>query len=449
MRKLLMAAAIGALAIAVAAPAMAVDFKFGGQWRVQFQSAVNAAPLFTDTDRSNPRQVRFRVRPLITIQDDNGNIQAVWRGEVGDVTFGNGSGGDAGGTNIPAIPQNGAAGTVGRSSGGGIGGDGVNVETKWAYVDASAPFGVPLRVRAGLQPWFMPKSIIADTEATGARAYGQVKPFSYDAFWYRLDEQTTAVDDSYDVYGVKGDVALAPVFNPGLYLLYGRNASATAQAAGWDDTADTYYLGATATGKFGIVAYDLDFIWGSADGGRGGTFPQTVRGWVVDAAVHFPVGPVTVNLAAAYATGDERNGGKSEAFPGGFRPYWNGAGGGFEVIGNGGFDDLLDTQDGPINIWMIGTWITYTPVKPLTLKATWAYAGFPKKSGNCAGAAAGTCYGPAYTALQGEKGIGHELSFRADYTVWTGFKVSGLAGYLLPVEGDTAHEYTLQLTYDF
>ncbi len=448
MRKFFMMVAVGVLAVAVAAPATALDFKFGSEYRVRMFTGVNvqsASNVFDgDVAGSNPRGAQVRLRPRFDVRDDNGNIQATLRLEIGDVTFGNG-GGASGQTNLPSVGQ--PTARVANGAGGGMGADGVNVETKWAYLDAAFPFGFPGRARAGIQPWFLPKGIIVDDDASGVRIYGQVKPFSYDLAWFRADgDGTNTLDDNYDFYQAKVDVALAPIFNPGVYYVYGRNA--TARAAAWDQ-ADSHYIGATMTGKAGIFAYDLDFVFGSAEGGTTGSFANTTKGWALDGAVHFPVGPLTINLAGAYGTGDKQDGGDSEAFPS-IAASWNGAGGGFEMIGSGGvFDAVEFTQDAPTNIWMVGGWVTYNPVKALTLKAAYAYAGFPRKNGNCANATGNPCYGPTYNRLVGEKTLGQEVSLRADYDIWTGFKVQGQLGWLFPSEGDVAAEYVLQLLYNF
>jgi hypothetical protein len=478
MRKFLMVVAIGALALAVAAPAMALDFKFGGEWRVRWTTGVNVGPNVTvggagtnvpsavvsrnpfqeEIDGSNPRSVQIRIRPLITISDDNGNIQAVWRGEIGDITWGTGGGANAGpggNTNIPAANDASSSARVANGGGGELGGDGVNLETKWVYTDAAFPFGVPLRARAGLQWWLLPKSLLVDEDVFGVRLYGQAKPVSYEAFWFRPKEGSTFRDDAYDFYGGRADVAVAPFFNPGVYYIYGRNA-AVLPAGVADNPLSSHYIGFTMTGKAGIVAYDLDFIYGTAEGGVAGTFGNAAlgavktKGWTVDAAVHFPVGPVTINFAGSYATGDKADGGDSEAFPT-IAPSWNGAGGGFEMIGSGGaFDQIEYTQDAPTNLWMVGGWVTYTPVKPLVLKVAYGYAGFVKKAGNCQVAAgANLCYGPSYPKLAGKSNLGQELSLRADYTIWTGFKLQGQLGWLFPSTGDVAAEYVLQMLYNF
>jgi len=520
MRKVLWVVAVGALIFAMAAPAMALDFKFGAEYRVRFTTGVNVTSpqrVFIDETGSNPRSIHLRVRPRFDVSDDNGNIQATLRLEIGDVEFGNGGGASA---ETNGVSLSGGSARVGNGSGGGFGNDGVNVETKWAYIDWAMPFGIPLRVRAGAQPWFLPKGLLVDDDVYGVRAYGTVKPVSYEAFWYRLNggPQTNAAsqtknrlcigedgivfestngqcfegetpkdvltavtvagnavatsnlfDNNYDIYGGKLDVAIMPWLNPGIYYFYADNrVNCTVGGAcpGEDRVRAGHYAGITVTGKAGIVSYDADFVYGQAEGGPTGAFPTAAapvktKGWAADAAVHFPIGPVTINFAGSYATGDKRNGGDSEAFPS-LAASWNGPGGGFEMIGSGGpFDQVEYTQDSPVNLWTVGTWATYNPVKALTLKAGAAYAAFTKKNGNCANVIAGTtCFGPSYVRLSNQpvpaggngsakSALGIEAHLRADYEIWTGFKLQGQAGWLIPSSGDTAAEYVFQMYYNF
>ncbi len=113
MRKFLMAVAIGGLVLLLAAPAMALDFKFGAEYRVRFYDYVNTG--FDSTSTLNnesgrqrrvwhPRQhrgIQLRIRPRFDVSDDNGNIQATIRFETGDTNFGTGggAGADSFGTN--------------------------------------------------------------------------------------------------------------------------------------------------------------------------------------------------------------------------------------------------------------------------------------------------------------------------------------------------------------
>jgi hypothetical protein len=525
MRKFLLVMAVGALVFAMAAPAMALDFKFGAEYRVRFTTGVNVGfidgaassttkdvfgtTLNVATPTSNPRSIQLRVRPRFDVSDDNGNIQATLRLEIGDVEFGDGGGASAE-TNGSSIRPGGNR--VGNGAGGSFGNDGVNVETKWAYIDWTMPFGIPFRVRAGAQPIYLPKGIIVDDDAYGVRAYGTTKPVSYEAFWYRLNggplsgavltanaanvgtigftgaglpiasSTSNTVDNNYDLYGGKIDVAIMPWLNPGVYYVYGDNRvqctiggnSATISSTGAvtlpagcplvDRVRQSHYVGVTVTGKAGIVSYDLDWVYGTAEGGPSGAVggaatPIKTKGWALDGAVHFPIGPVTINIAGSYATGDKRDGGDSEGFPS-LAASWNGPGGGFEMIGSGGpFDQIEYTQDSPVNLWTIGGWVTYNPVKALTLKAGAAYAGFTEKNGNCAntgGGLSGSCFGPSYTRLSNafpggtaKAALGTEVHIRADYEIWTGFKLQGQAGWLIPSAGDTAAEYVFQMYYNF
>jgi hypothetical protein len=510
MRKLLWVVAVVALVLTVAAPAMAVDFKFGAEYRVRFYDYVNF-PNFDDSNtlsRGNPRGVQIRVRPRFDVSDDNGNIQATLRLEFGDTEFGGGGGANgsamANGAAISLAPR---GNRTGNGAGGSIGADGVSIETKWAYLDFAMPWGVPLRIRAGVQPWYLPKGLVIDDDAAGVRAYGTVKPVSYEAFWYRANRgpATTAApasgtigqpgfdntrDNAADYYGGRVDVAIAPFINPGAYFVYGDiranclpnagagNTQFTAGPCTTDRVRGQWFAGATVTGTIGIVSYDLDFVYGHAKGGTTGSLvpngsinfttggaalsPVTVKGWALDGGVHIPVGPFKFNILGAYATGDKQDGGDSEAFPLGPGPSWSGAGGQYELIGEGGTFDVVSLQQGITNTWMAGLTVEYVPVKALWIKLAYGYAGFARNSGNCANVVAGStsCYGNVYIGKptdsfsnlfggSASSGIGHEAHVRADYTIWTGFKVQGMAGWIFTNAGDNAGKYILQLYYNF
>ena len=520
MRKFLWVVAAGTLVLALAAPAGALDFKYGGEFRVRFYTGAGVG--FTSTTGSDQRGAQLRVRPLFTVSDDNNNIQAVLRLEIGDIEFGNGGGASSvqngvnnNGGNFNAFTLAPSNNRTGNGSGGSIGSDGVNVETKWAYIDAAFPFGVPLRVRAGLQPWFLPKGLIVDDDVIGVRAYGNVKPVSYELAWYRQSGGTNnntgvcpssavntgvqcnpapanTADNNIDFLQAKIDVAIDPAFNPGIYYLYGRNAATFASAITGNTNGDpqtSNYIGFTAAGKVGTVSYDLDFVWGQAWDSPTGNVCQTltgaavvcgapnalgrnVSGYAVDAGVHAPIGPVTLNLVGSIASGDKRDGGNSEAFPS-ISPSWNGPGGLFHVIGSGGIHDPLEfSQDAPTNLWTVGLTADYRPVKQLLITAGAAFAGFMQAQGNCAYINPGVnqaCFGPGYTRLSNDRNgngvpdapstlgglnkaspyLGTETFLWSSWDVWTGFKVQGLVGFLLPTTGTTAQKYILQLLYSF
>jgi hypothetical protein len=491
MRKFFMMVAIVALALLVATPSMALDFKFGAEYRVRFYSMVGQG--FDDVAGTNPRGVQTRIRPRFDVSDDNGNMTATLRLEIGDLEWGNG-GGAVGPTNAgpQGNPQPSGA-RVGNSAGGGFGTDGVNVETKWAYIDFASPFGLPLRWRAGQQGWYLPKGIIIDDDVSGLRAYGKYSMVSYDLGWYRASggpctstppagaagqcATSNTQDNNLDYYQAKVDVAVAKWLNPGIYYIYGRQAASVAA-----EVASQNFLGATITGDVGFLRYDFDFVMGQQNGGANGQFAtatattgarNNVSGYMFDGGVHIPVGPVLIHAVGSYATGDKQDGGRSEAMPW-IAPSWNGAGGLYELVGSGGaFDATETTQDYPAGLWMIGAGAEYRPVKALWLRAMYGFVGFSRNSANCAfnkaaNVPGSACYGPQYRGegwtqtatsvngvaqgiggLAGKSTLGHEISLRADYDLWTNFKIMGGAGVLIPQTGTTAQEYVLQLYYNF
>jgi len=531
MRKFLWVVAVGVLLLTVAAPAMAVDVKFGGEWRVRFYDYANLG--FNNVQGTNPRGVQLRFRPMFTASDDNGNITATWRGEVGDVEFG--SGGGANGTNLGVTSSGGTYSSysiasggsrVGNGSGGGAGADGVSMETKWAFIDFALPFNVPLRARAGIQPWYLTKGLVTDDDYAGFKVYGAVAPFKYEAAWYRANRGTTTgaagpssycvtaagavgtittqaacvlaggtwnalnnsgamnssnkKDNAFDIYTVKFDVAINKMVNPYVYYIYGDNRSnCTGNTAGTFTDSATYcpgnsrirpqhYVGLGATGDFGSFSYDLDWVWGQAEGGPQGTMystadgkPIMVQGWVLDGGVHIPIGPVKLHLVGSYATGDKQDttGHDSDAFPGGPGPSWSGpgrvAGGAYEIIGEGGDFDVVSVNHIPTGLWTIGASVDYVPVKPLTLRVAYLFAGFVDKYSNCKNARSGAigCFGSGFQAkdngLVGKSTLGQEIDLKAEYVVWTGFKIQGLTAWLIPTKGDTTGKYILQFYYNF
>ena len=450
MRKFLQVVGIAALVLLVVAPAMAIDFKFSGSYRFRMYAAdgigaetgsVTTSP-FAKTSNNQRNQSDFRARPYFIVSDDNGNIQSHLRFEIGDVTFGDSS-----------------DGTVGRSSGGTPPLDGVNVETKWAFIDFQLPFGIPARLRAGAQPFYLPKGTILDDEAMGLRLYGSQGMFKYEAFWFQVDERTNGATvtgaaagalasgpaaDDVDVYGAKIDLALSPAFNPYLYGVYRHGSVVTSPVVGTNDTAssDGYWIGLGATGKLGIVNYDFDFVYGYDEpylrSAAVGGFFQTRTGWMIDTGAEMPIGPVTAGLRFTYSTGDKadstgNSGDTNEDFP----AIMYAGGAPTSSMGNYGpkgsqifwySNDSTYWRGGYCsqcaNNYAIGAYVQYNPVKALMTRLAYFYIGATKSSTNY---------------FTGKSQIGQEISLVSEYELYTGFKLWGVAGILFtPNNGQTA-----------
>jgi hypothetical protein len=530
MRKFLMAVAIGGLVLLLAAPAMALDFKFGAEYRVRFYDYANTGFDSSSTlnnesggnagsgTHGNNRGVQLRIRPRFDASDDNGNIQATIRFETGDTNWGTGggAGADSFGTNFGNVQINGTTNRTGNGAGGAMGADGVSLEVKWGFLDFAIP-NVPLRVRAGIQPWYLPKGLVIDDDVSGVRAYGNSGNANYEAFWWRVAStplSSTAAagtigqprfdaskSDTFDIYGGKIGYNFGDWLNASAWYFFGANdVNCTNDgvvtgyqyitgpcSTGIPVNRNQQWLGVDLIGKVGTVDYDLDFAYGNTSGGQLGSFtlgsvnvanaasntlqPIRVAGFAIDGGVHIPIGPVKLNLLATYATGDKgnNNGSSSSAYPYGISPSWSGAGGQYELIGEGGaFDVISMTQHSPVGLYMLGATVEYVPVKALWLKAAYGFVGFSDKYANCGWAfnnaatlagtvtqtAGTTCFGPVYIGkptdpMYNKSWLGNELHFRADYTMWTGFKIQAMAGWLFPSAGDIAGKYILQFLYNF
>ena len=121
--------------------AWGVEFQFHGDMNNRFLVYTNRNDWFTpeqggsiDTNSTvddNYGEIKYRY--WFEAADDDGMIKGVYAVEIGGVRFGRqGSG---------------------KSQGGSFSGDGVNIETRWAYLDFQLPFiESKFRPRIGLQP---------------------------------------------------------------------------------------------------------------------------------------------------------------------------------------------------------------------------------------------------------------------------------------------------------
>ncbi|WP_321530144.1 hypothetical protein [uncultured Desulfuromonas sp.] len=173
MKKVLLAL-LAVLTFAV--PAMAIDFAFHGDFSNEFRLYSNQSKFFTgdfgykttrtaaiadDTTSDSFASAKYRL--WTETATDDGNIKGVFAVEIGGIHYGD------------------------NSRGGGFSGDGVNVETRWAYTDFALAGG---RLKVGLQPVKINKFFWTET-ATGVN----YKIGNFEAAWYR----------GYEVYNTSAD----------------------------------------------------------------------------------------------------------------------------------------------------------------------------------------------------------------------------------------------------
>ena len=217
-------------------------------------------------------------------------------------------------------------------------GDGVDVETRWAYLDLQTP-GVDrkMRWRMGLTPWTI-NSFFWQETATGVKLYGDLgEMFDYEAAWIRpLDKLATSeADDDLDdldvLYG-RLDVDPTDTLKIGLIGLYFHSQEDPAGTAGprdwllkqFDDQAsfDIWTVGVDGGWDYNNLFFNWDLLYqgGNIDdlnwnpnAQAGDTFtPRTAVGtdfdlsaWFAHADAGIKFGEHKFTYTFWYASGDD------------------------------------------------------------------------------------------------------------------------------------------------
>lgn len=171
-----------AVALGIAGTAEATKYEFHGDLDNRFLLGTDQSTFATNgiiAQRSqNERFGEFKYRLWSTAATDDGATKGVYAIEVGGKRFG-------------------------QAGGGSFSGDGVNVETRWAYVDTD--IGGPGRLKIGLQPYSLNKHLWNET-AAGITLNGGRGGTKYTIAWIRGSESFNderSVSDDLDAYSAK------------------------------------------------------------------------------------------------------------------------------------------------------------------------------------------------------------------------------------------------------
>ncbi|HEX9848925.1 hypothetical protein [Candidatus Deferrimicrobium sp.] len=206
------------LGLGFAGSAPAAEFKFHGDLNNRFMVYTDQAGMFSgsetikgtpiDKDGIDESWGEIKYRLWVEAATDDGKVKGVYAIELGAIRFGDGS-------------------TLGGSTkGGAFSGDGINVETRWAYTDFQLP-GVAskARVSIGLIP-FKVNSFVWEETAMGVQFKGAAGPMDYTLAWVRGRESSLNNDTDDDLFedldALLARVDLKPVknLNLGLFALY-------------------------------------------------------------------------------------------------------------------------------------------------------------------------------------------------------------------------------------
>ncbi|WP_432821924.1 alginate export family protein [Trichloromonas sp.] len=439
------------VAVALAAPAMAFDVKWSGDFNNRF-SVITDSSLFTNSGISSDTTNYYNVsdgvkarnfkknegdsdffgdikyRAMLTAADDDKKVKGVLGFEFGSRKYG--------------------------ATGADFGGDDNVFELQYAYTDFEVPFDNAARLSVGLQPVGYNKFVWSDN-AGGVKYSATRGDLSYSLGWFRdevsaafTDEDKNNYDDVYGldvVYKVSADLRLnafvmyaeqgqesytitaakgpyAPgVFNPTTGVTAAPVAATPALTAELQDKEIWY--GVAADAQAGPIFLGGTFIYldGTVDGetSTGDNVALDRSAYLFNGEVSTKIDAAKIKLGYLYASGDDNdddnkleNFDSIDVFTGGF---------GSAVL----FANLAD-DNAPINSW-------YVMDKGLSL----LYLGGDIDLNDKASVGASYLWWNTAQGIDGEDAggrgdteLGHELAVRGSYKIATGLTAALNAGYL-------------------
>ncbi|MDF1661436.1 MAG: alginate export family protein [Planctomycetota bacterium] len=354
-----------------------IDLSFSGRYRIRSFSLRNGSNRrlldpntlisLNQTGSSNfdERQNYFDTRLRLSFKAARGNnLSLNTQFEIGDITFG--------------------------GAGGGLGTDGVNIETKHVFLEWT-PGDYPLTFRGGLYSEDTSKSIILSEDVAGFRTV--YSPFdgnlslSLDYLKAvdnsRIDLDNDGITDNdfndRDIWIFKADYnQFRPFTFGGYFVAEIDNSNDTPVAANTER--DVYWMGGNVKGQTGILAFDIDGIFAFGDV-RNGTNPGSARieAWLVDARFTLNLPVVGFEFIAAWATGDDPSTTSNEAFPviSSFYAFSN-------IIFDdfGGFNVTGSNVSGIGHLSLIATTTPYTNLELQGIVTYAVYTGDPRRPTN-------------------------------------------------------------------
>ncbi len=310
---------VALLAMSAAGPAFALDVTVHGDLNHQFNLYTNKALLYKGTeavakplsggfaieDRTHGAffgQIKYRIWTELSTND--GAAKGVYGIELGGLRFGDS--------------------TYSKGGGATYSGDGVNIETRWAYGDFQLPFvQSKARLQIGLLPFSVNHYVWKET-AMGVQLKGDAGPVGYTLGWVRghenqFDSGGNAFDDA-DAFLLRGDLKPADGVKIGLFGLYQRQdafhgtggVSSEIKKFG-NDQYNIYTIGTdgafTAPAGF-FVNWDAIYQGGKIDKGGDNLYgftvtDQDVSAYLLHADLGMNLGKVRLTYTGLYSSGDD------------------------------------------------------------------------------------------------------------------------------------------------
>ncbi len=324
---------MGLVAIALcAAPAAAATFEFHGDFNNRFNLYTNHSDFYssggtmekslldknpdgsTTINRNNTKVIGtddrkttwgdIKYRLWSEVLSDDGKIKGVYAVELGAMRFGQ---------------------DYSKGGGATYSGDGVNIETRWAYTDFALPNTENARVKIGLQPFAL-NSFVWNETAMGVAFSNQFDDMKYQVAWMRGKEHFSGDNDqdSSDALSVRFDMKPAAECKVGLFALYqfsdpngdGSIDAGTYEVKKFEDVdMDLYTVGADGKASMDnfFMNWDAMYQFGDIDnasftglnGSATGDFD--VSAFLLHGTIGMDMGANRFSYTTWYASGDDND----------------------------------------------------------------------------------------------------------------------------------------------
>ena len=295
MKRLLFCLVVLIAVLALVMPASATEVKISGIYNAKAYARDNFDG-YDDNDDST-QFVTQRMRMYFNMIASE-NLKLVYKNEI-DMEWGD------------------QGSTATRNSGGGAGGDAVNLETKNVYLEFMVP-DAPVKATLGLQGVALHKGWFVDDDLAGARFDMNFDPVSITAYWMGLagleaDDQTasgTVSNDASDDWWqlVASGAYKAENLDARLSFAYERRPNDTT-SADIPESDDLYMVMGELGMSFDMVSFTV--LAATNFGETKSDFnaqDQDYSGYLFKGDVAFALDMATIRLMAVYASGDDEDG---------------------------------------------------------------------------------------------------------------------------------------------
>lgn len=290
MKKFLAVTTACALFSAIAVPALALENEFHGMFRtlgtINNYAAGGAGGFLPEENAATRTLIEQRAR-LMYIAKANDDLKLVTQFEIdsrwGDAAYGNG-----------------------RNTGGAIGADQVNLETKNVYLDFNVPAGsinTSVNAKVGIQPWIDSYGgILVNADMAGALVSAKFDGFTNSFGWFRFDDERGSLpgkaNRDFLVIDSKRDLAKGVKVGGSYYLL--------ADDRSTSDNTLTHMVG--LNGEFQLDPVTLGVFGMYQFGDTAGVPDSDLSAYAFGATAKAKAGRGVVKTSLLYVSGDKTTG---------------------------------------------------------------------------------------------------------------------------------------------